>query len=120
MRRRIACLDNGIWMYVAIKIYLQQRSPVSPSCGTHGDRHCRGDELRHVVSKCNGFARYGSLLRGVRMRDRREFRAHGFLVHVPPRSKGSSWTCCSPPVNQARYAMDVHPGTNLNSLEHVE
>jgi hypothetical protein len=70
-------------------------------------------QLGHVVSKCNGFARYGSLLRGVGrlMRDRREFRAHGFLVHVPPRSKGSSWSGCSALANQARYAMDVHPGT---------
>ena len=54
------------------------------------------------------------------MRDRREFHARGYLVHVPPRSKGSSWTGCSPPANRARYAMDVHPGTNVNSLEHVE
>jgi len=62
------------------------------------------------------------VLRGVgrRRRDRCEFRAHGFLVHVPSRSKGSSWTGCSPQSNQARYATDAHPGTNLNSLECVE
>src|SRR5215218_8674483 len=83
---------------------------------------CIPNTYGHVVSKCSGFARYGSLLRRFRRRmgDRRKFCAHGFIVHVPPRSEGSSWTGCSPPANRARYAMDVHPGTNPSSSEHVE
>jgi hypothetical protein len=101
---------------------LRRRGRVALGQGRPGSRRGRGAQRGHVPYECNGFARYGSLLRGARRRtrDRREFRAHGLLVHVPPRSKGSSWTGCSPPANQARYAMDVHPGTNLGSLEHAK
>jgi hypothetical protein len=56
-----------------------RRGRVALRQGCPGGSGDRGAQPGHVVSKCNGFARYGSLLRdiGRLMRDRREFRAHG-------------------------------------------
>src|SRR5918995_2183599 len=105
----LAAARYGALMDDPSKLGRVPSQPGSPASSGGGGR---GAQRRHVLYECNGFARYGSLLRGVgrRTRDWRELRAHELILHVPPHSKGSSWTGCSPLANQARYAMDVHLG----------
>jgi hypothetical protein len=107
--------------WTCTRVSLHAPGEPSARASRSGTRCPRWAPPCHVLRNCNELARYDLPLRGARRRtqDRRECRARGLLGALPL-SEGSTWTGCSPPVNQARYAMAGHRGIKLDSSEHVE